>query len=153
LLHIVARTARLGPRVWCDLARAACELVLANRKLAALTGAVELGLASPEAEQAASSQPMTQRQRRLIARVSFAVTQAGARMPFRSDCMVQALAARRWLAGAGIASALSIGVRKEGAPQFDAHAWLSAGGIVVTGGDVASYASFTAPAAACEDLQ
>ena len=63
----------------------------------------------------------------------------GLRVPWRSDCVVQALAARRWLARGGVGSTVCVGVRKD-EQGFQAHAWLKAAGRVVTGGDISSYA-------------
>lgn len=137
------RVARLGPRIWLDLARAIFELAIARWKLGAQTIAQMRPSTSAELA-AVSGQNLTDNQRELARRTSFAIVQAGARMPWRSDCLVQALAARRWLGGAGIDAALCIGVRSE-ALGFEAHAWLIAGDITVTGGDSSSYAPFAIP--------
>jgi hypothetical protein len=75
----------------------------------------------------------------LIERVSYAVPVMGSRVPWRSDCLIQALAARRWLARASISSDVCIGVRKN-EEGFQAHAWLKVGERIVTGGDTSSYA-------------
>ena len=71
----------------------------------------------------------------------------GARVPWRSTCLVQALAARRWLARRGVASELVLGARKPGGAELDAHAWLKAGERIVVGGDGQGYAPFTPPRA------
>jgi Transglutaminase-like superfamily len=138
------RVARLGPRVWLDLARAIFELGIARWKLGAQTIAQMRPSTIAEMD-AVSRLSLTDEQREQARRVSFAIVQAGARVPWRSDCLVQALAARRWLAGAGIDTALCIGVRSE-ALGFEAHAWLIAGDLAVTGGDSSSYAPFAIPA-------
>ena len=75
----------------------------------------------------------------LIDDVSFAIPRMGARVPWRSDCLVQALAAQRWLRNRGVATSLVIGVRKPTPADFEAHAWLMAGDRVVAGGEVSSY--------------
>ena len=74
----------------------------------------------------------------------------GLRVPWRSDCVVQALAARRWLARGGVDSDVCIGVRND-AQGFQAHAWLKVGERIVTGGDVSSYAELP-PARLHRDL-
>jgi hypothetical protein len=61
------------------------------------------------------------------------------RVPWRSDCMVQAMAAQRWLASSNIPSTMTIGVRKDAPEGFGAHAWLQVGDAMVTGGDFSSY--------------
>jgi Transglutaminase-like superfamily len=75
----------------------------------------------------------------LAARIGYVIPRISARLPWRSDCVIQAMAAQRWLATHGLASEIQIGVeRPEGAP-FGAHAWLVHHGAVVTGGDIARY--------------
>ena len=134
LVHDMATAWRGGPGVWRDVVVAVWELALANRafrrtpidRLAVLTGHD-------------GAKPLTAPQQALIDRVAYAVPIMGLRMPWRSDCVVQALAARRWLARGGIDSRVCIGVRKDAA-GFQAHAWLKVGERVVTGGDVSAYA-------------
>ena len=115
------RTAwRRGPGAWRDVAIASWELALAN---------VAFRRTPP------GELPLLRRAQR----VAYMVPIMGERMPWRSDCVVQALAARRWLARGGIASNVCIGVRKD-ARDLQAHAWLKVGERIVTGGDVSTYA-------------
>lgn len=60
-------------------------------------------------------------------------------LPFRSDCLIQALAARRMLLRRCLGSEIRIGVLKRDAASLASHAWLVAGEHVVIGGDVADY--------------
>lgn len=60
-------------------------------------------------------------------------------VPWRSDCLVQALAAQHRLASRGIATEVVIGVDKTVQDGFLAHAWLRYGNQVVTGGVVDRY--------------
>jgi hypothetical protein len=92
---------------------------------------------------------LTAGQRNLVERVAYAIPRVGARVPWRSDCLVQALAARHWLAREGVASNLTIGVRNEGG--FAAHAWLKVGDEVVTGGPIADFAPLFGPGDARSD--
>jgi hypothetical protein len=62
-----------------------------------------------------------------------------ARVPWRSDCLVQATAAQRWLDRHQIPTQLHIGVRKDHAAGFEAHAWLCHGALIVTGGDISGF--------------
>ena len=72
-------------------------------------------------------------------RVAFAIPRVGTRLPWRADCLVQALAAQRWLRRHGVATQLIIGARKPTPTEFEAHAWLKVGERVVTGGDIGGY--------------
>lgn len=76
-----------------------------------------------------------------IRRVAYLIPRVAACLPWRTDCLVQALAARRWLASLGHDSRLYIGSRKQG-DRFDAHAWLTWQGQIVTGGDITGFARF-----------
>lgn len=111
-----------------DLLRAAWELALARRRL----GKADARSFTTRGE----SPPITQD----IDRIAFAIPRMAARVPWRSDCLVQALAAQRWLERQGIGSTIHIGVRSDGDRSLDAHAWLTAGDRVVVGGDVGQYA-------------
>ncbi|MCB2065903.1 MAG: lasso peptide biosynthesis B2 protein [Erythrobacter sp.] len=66
------------------------------------------------------------------------------RMPFRADCVPQALTARWMLARRGIATRIRIGTRRDPAQDgLQFHAWLMAGDLVVTGGqDIETYSAF-----------
>ena len=71
-------------------------------------------------------------------RARIAVARAARRVPWRSDCLVQALAAQSWLRSRHVPTELRIGVRQS--PHFgrdiQAHAWLTYKGEVVVGGDI-----------------
>ncbi len=75
----------------------------------------------------------------LLGWIAYIMPRAARRMPFRSDCLVQALAAQSWLASHGISSAIMIGAERPADKPFAAHAWLTCGSRVITGGDVAHY--------------
>ncbi|SDW18316.1 Transglutaminase-like superfamily protein [Albimonas donghaensis] len=55
------------------------------------------------------------------------------RMPWRSDCMIQSLAARMWLDRLGVPCAFRLGATR-GPEGIAAHAWIEVDGHVVTGG-------------------
>lgn len=124
----------VSPHIWPDLLRAVSNLAWARRKLGSVAPSALLqrqaGLAlAPAADQA-----------ELVKRVAIAIPRAASRVPWRSDCLVQALAAERWLAKKGVGTVLCIGARKDEQAQFHAHAWLKAGETIVTGGDIEPYA-------------
>ncbi|MEP3421288.1 MAG: lasso peptide biosynthesis B2 protein [Erythrobacter sp.] len=75
-------------------------------------------------------------------RIIYVLPRISDRLPWRSDCLVQAVAAQNWLSTFGAASEIQIGVElpndsKNG--EFGAHAWLLYKERVVTGGDIAQY--------------
>jgi hypothetical protein len=70
-----------------------------------------------------------------LAMLSWAIRAGGAGVPWRSDCLVQSLAADRWLKRKGIAHDFRLGVRGGDSGQFLAHAWIEVDGIPITGGD------------------
>lgn len=89
--------------------------------------------------------PLDDRQSALVDRVAYVIPRVAARMPWRADCLVQALAAERWLNGEKIATLLTLGIPKEKQAAFEAHAWLSVGDRIVTGGDVSGYVPLVKP--------
>jgi hypothetical protein len=69
-------------------------------------------------------------------RVSQTLQRAAARTPWASNCYSQALAARFQLGMAGIPHTVSFGLRRNELDALEAHAWVVAGDVVVTGGGV-----------------
>lgn len=65
--------------------------------------------------------------------VRWAVTSAAPFMPFRSVCLQQAMAAHVMLKRRGISSVMHFGARSTSEKPIDAHAWLDAAGVKVTG--------------------
>ena len=77
----------------------------------------------------------------LITRVAFIIPRVARRVPWRSDCLVQTIAAQNWLAAYGIASEIAVGVKKPSPEDLAAHAWLTVDNRVVIGGETRSYRS------------
>ena len=77
-------------------------------------------------------------------RIAWAVPRVAKAMPFRADCLVQAMAAQAMLARRGLDSEVHIGARKI-LGGFAAHAWLTHRGEVVTGGEIAGYSRVLGP--------
>ena len=65
--------------------------------------------------------------------IRYIVTLAADTVPWRSLCLPNAIAARRMLARRGFASTLHLGVGHHAAGDPHAHAWLEAGGLIITG--------------------
>jgi hypothetical protein len=76
---------------------------------------------------------------------AFFISRMAARVPWRSDCLVQALAGQRWLTRLGIPSEIVVGAAKAANGQFDAHAWLRHGDRIVLGGDISRYQPLLEP--------
>ncbi len=122
---------RLRPRDWLDLAAASVALGVARLRIASHRARVF------RSEEGKSSPVMDVDQR--IERVRVAIIRASGRLPWRTDCLVQALAARDWLHRLGVDTSLCIGIPEDSSGQFEAHAWLMHGKSVITGGDIRSY--------------
>ncbi|WP_086738237.1 lasso peptide biosynthesis B2 protein [Erythrobacter colymbi] len=71
--------------------------------------------------------------------VVFIIPRLAPRVPWRSDCLVQAMAGQRMLARRGIAGDIAVGTTKNAAGEFEAHAWLNASGQTILGGDVSRF--------------
>lgn len=125
---------RLG---WADrrlAAEAARALVVARlrtllpfRTLARHLG----GLGPPQTPPDATA--LSSEARAVVHDIGWAVAAVAPWMPFRTLCLQQAIAARTMLARRGIASVLHLGIDRSDPTRLEAHAWLHAGGIAVTG--------------------
>lgn len=60
--------------------------------------------------------------------VAWAIETAARHVPWRSDCLLQVMAATRWLRRHGHSPEFHLGVARDGAGQMQAHAWLTLGG-------------------------
>lgn len=69
--------------------------------------------------------------------VAWRLARLARRMPWRTTCLVQAVAGKLLLARRGIASTIRFGVTTNGG-ALAAHAWLIVGNDTVLGGDVAA---------------
>ena len=69
----------------------------------------------------------------LAQRVTLAIRRAARVAPWGRNCLAQAIAGQLMLRRRGVRTTLYLGVKKQG-HQVEAHAWLRAGDLVVTGG-------------------
>ena len=67
-----------------------------------------------------------------VARVGWAITTAARYLPWKPVCLPQAVTAQWMLRRRGIPSTLYLGT--DPSQNYDAHAWVRAGGVIVTGG-------------------
>jgi hypothetical protein len=84
----------------------------------------------PRAAQAAT--PVAPEQAQLAEDIGWAVTRSARYLPFKAVCLPQAMAARIMLKRRGIESIMHFGAAK-GLDKLDAHAWLDAAGVEITG--------------------
>jgi hypothetical protein len=82
---------------------------------------------------AAGAAPTTPEQAQIAKEISWAVTRGAAHVPFKAVCLPQAMAARIMLKRRGVASAMHFGAARGSDKPLDAHAWLDAAGVRVTG--------------------
>lgn len=75
---------------------------------------------------------------RLAREIGWAIVSAARHVPFKAVCLPQAMAARIMLGRRGVASVLHFGAAKGQGRPIDAHAWLDAAGVEVTGYPVAA---------------
>jgi hypothetical protein len=79
------------------------------------------------------------------ARIAWVIPRLAARLPWRSDCLVQALAGQQMLRRRRIASAIAVGTAKHADGTFEAHAWLMRGECVILGGDISRFEPLLQP--------
>jgi hypothetical protein len=73
---------------------------------------------------------------------AWAIGVAATAVPWRADCLVQAIAAVRWLSAGGLSPRLHLGATFASASHLKAHAWVSLDGVPVAGGTGEGYAAF-----------
>jgi hypothetical protein len=118
---------------WLAVARIAL-VAMPFRNLAARFGAVH----TPAQAALMPQPPPADEARALASEVGWAVTRAARYVPFRAVCLPQAIAAKAMLDRRHIANVMHFGVATRADGPMDAHAWLDAGGIEVTGYPVRS---------------
>ncbi len=104
------------------------------------------GLGDAMAESPATN---TEAQQSVVAPIGWAVRELGRRLPWMSQCLVQAVAATWMLQRRRIPSTLYFGLAKESDGELEAHAWVRSGTQVLTGAhgrqDFTVVATFAAP--------
>lgn len=120
--------------------RAVWELRRARRKVARLP--INLIIAELTAGEVAKIGAPT---KVAVGRIGHSVRIAARMVPWRSDCLVQAMAAKEMLARAGLRSEFYIGVSRGEGDGISSHAWLKCNGEIVVGGDVVGFTLMIAP--------
>jgi hypothetical protein len=80
----------------------------------------------------------SQKEAHVAEAIGWAVTRSARYVPFKAVCLPQAMAARIMLRRRGVSSVLHFGAAKGKEKPLDAHAWLDAAGVEVTGYPVAA---------------
>lgn len=122
----------LTPSHWGYLIRASFELLRARIFLIAVSDNVlisSLRMLDPELKDQGLSLP----DREWIQDNGKAIMRAAVLVPWRSDCLVQAMAANRVLRRRGLQPMFYLGVRKETPTELLAHCWLDCCGLPVVG--------------------
>ena len=101
------------------------------------TIAKRLGTFVPPSDERAVRARTRTAQAELAAEIGWAVTRSARYVPFNAVCLPQAMAARMMLKRRGVASVMHFGAAKGKDKPLDAHAWLDAAGVEVTGYPVA----------------
>jgi hypothetical protein len=150
VIHLLRTAVQLSADEWVLLAVAVAELSIARFKLQSFTARSLLEETAPTRTAPLAVNEDTSRQEALVTRVSWAIQRTAPHLPWRSDCLVQALAAQRWLRRGQVGSQLSLGVRKGSSDVIEAHAWLRCGNIVVTGGASEDYVALMQTRTYCQ---
>ena len=140
------RATQLTLSDWRYLAKASVELLAAHYRFSTLSSESILS----ELQDQSSPLPREQINRPAaidVERVSWAVTLAARYVPWRSDCLIQVMAADRWLRRHGLCADFHLGVAKDAKGGLKAHAWLRHGGFTVTGGRYDEFAPLIEPPA------
>lgn len=140
--RLLLRFAQVGPRCRLLVVEAVAWLLLARLALIFVPFprlARRLGTFVPPSNTRAlqARDRISQEQAEFAEDISWAVTRAARYVPFKAVCLPQAMAARIMLKRRGVASVLHFGAGKGQDKPLDAHAWLDAAGVEVTGYPIA----------------
>ena len=129
-----------------DLAVAVVELFRARIRLAVVPTERLLGQlrSAGSAPQAASETPAGGKR---LESIAWAIAAAGRRVPWRADCLVQAIAADRWLKRIGLVPEFSLGVMKTEDGVLRAHALIRCNNVTVTGDGLDGFSVLIGPSA------
>lgn len=126
-----SRLLRLSAREWSYLAIAVFELLRARLRFAAVPTDQLLSALKGRAAASSLGAPGSGA-RDTLAGIAWAIAAAASRVPWRADCLVQALAADRWLRRRGFEPEFFLGVTKGDCGELRAHAWICCEGVTVT---------------------
>src|SRR5262249_7730157 len=137
------RAAQLTRLDWAYLATAAIELFVARVRLAARP-ADEL-LREIQTPLSPSRRPRVPPHEIDVKRLAWAIAALAPNVPWRSDCLIRAVAADRWLRRLNLQPNFYLGVAKDQQGNLVAHAWLRYGDMAVTGGRSDEFSTLLEP--------
>ena len=146
----LARALTLDAGEWRSLASAFTLLFAARLWHGALPARRLLAKLS-ELAAAAPSRSLLPDERRQVERFAWALAVAANHAPWRSDCLLRALAGATWLTRRRLPFGFYLGVHKS-AGALAAHAWLRCDDIHLAGGEADGYTALIAPARADHSL-
>ncbi|HEY1751988.1 MAG TPA: lasso peptide biosynthesis B2 protein [Caulobacteraceae bacterium] len=137
-LKVLRSARRVGARRRALLVEACVWLLVSRLALIFIPFpklAGRLGAFVPPADPrvAAAAAPGSPEAVALAKEVSWAVVRGAAHVPFRAVCLPQAMAAQIMLRRRGVACVMHFGAQRGQHRPLDAHAWLDAAGVKVTG--------------------
>lgn len=139
--RLLLRFGQIGPRRQALVAEAVLCLLAARLALVFVPFphlARRLGTFTKPGEAQHPDLPAAPTDARAATDIGWAVTRAARYVPFKAVCLAQAMAARVMLERRGIGSTMHFGAAKGRDKPLEAHAWLDAAGVEVTGYPVAS---------------
>lgn len=136
MLNKIRRARQLSPSEWAALADAAMALLRARIRFARVPVQQLIGDLKARSAAQPGVDPMHLADPLQLTRLSWAIGVAAAQVPWRSDCLIQVIAADQMLRRRGHTADFCLGLRKSEMGNLTAHAWLQCGDVVVTGGAV-----------------
>ncbi|MDX1401964.1 MAG: lasso peptide biosynthesis B2 protein [Kiloniellales bacterium] len=82
-----------------------------------------------------------------VRRLSWAIAVAAKHVPWRSNCLIQVMAADRWLRRYHLGPNFYLGVARDEQGLLTGHAWIRFGDITVTGGRYEQFSTLIEPGA------
>lgn len=136
-----------APRLLLNAIRATLGLATARIALRTITPeqVLQRNVASGERARREARVADPARTARICDDAGFFISRMALRLPWRSDCLVQALAGQQWLAKEGIASEIVVGTAKQADGSLLSHAWLKHETRIVLGGDISIYTPLLEP--------
>lgn len=139
--RLLLRLRQVGPRRRALVVEAVLCLLAARLALVFIPFprlARWLGRFVPPDEARRIAAPSVAPEAQIAVDVGWAVTRAARYVPFKAVCLPQAMAAQAMLRRRSVASIMHFGATSGTEKPLDAHAWLDAAGVEVTGYPVAS---------------
>ena len=133
-IEVLKKVPRLSSRDWSYLSIAFKELLIARVRFAAIPTQRIVADLKTQSDSECSAEQLPADAEPDIGKLAWAISAVAARLPWRADCLLQVMAAERWLNRHSIPTSFFLGVAKQDRGDFKAHAWLCQGATVVAGG-------------------